>query len=237
MFSPFSIEENQRSLLMSWFLRFIDSSVGKKLVMALTGLFIILFLVEHLAANLLLLVNDRGKIFMEYSEFMASSLNIPIRIIEVGLFFFLFYHTVNGVRLWWGNRAARGVNYKTNNPSENSTFFSRFMIYSGSIVFIFLVIHLRTFFWSYRIEVASNTMYEGVVEAFSNPYYSGFYILALILLAFHLVHGFQSSFQTLGIRHNKYTSFIKGFGIVFSILLCAGFAVVPLYFLFNGGGN
>jgi len=222
---------------MGWFIKFIDSSVGKKLVMALTGLFLILFLAEHLAANLLLLINDNGKIFEEYSEFMASSLNIPIRIVEIGLFVSLLYHSINGVRLWWGNRVARAVKYKVNNPSENSTFFSRIMIYGGTIIFIFLVIHLRTFFFPYRLGNPSNTMYEGVVEAFSNTYYSVFYIVAFIFLAFHLVHGFQSAFQTLGIRHNKYTSFIKGFGIFFSILLCAGFALIPLYFLFNTGGN
>ncbi len=222
---------------MSWFIKFIDSSVGKKLVMALTGLFLIVFLVEHLAANLLLLINDNGKVFEEYSEFMASSLNIPIRIIEVGLFVSLIYHSLNGVRLWLSNRKAKGINYKVNNPSENSTFFSRFMIQSGTIIFIFLVVHLRTFFFPYRLGNPSNTMYEGIVEAFSNTYYSLFYVLAMMLLAFHLVHGFQSSFQTLGIRHNKYTSFIKGFGIVFSILLCAGFALIPLYFLLNAGGN
>jgi len=124
-----------------------------------------------------------------------------------------------------------------NNPSENTTFFSRIMIYSGMIIFIFLVIHLRTFFFPYRLGNPSDTMYDGVVEAFSNTYYSVFYILAMVLLAFHLVHGFQSAFQTLGLRHNKYTGFIKGFGIVFSILLCAGFALIPLYFLLNRGGN
>lgn len=222
---------------MSSFIRFIDSSVGKKLVMALTGLFLILFLVEHLAANLLLLINDNGKIFEEYSEFMASSLNIPIRIVEIGLFVCLVYHAIDGVRLWLDNKRARGVNYKNNNPSENSTFFSRIMIHGGTIIFIFLVIHLRTFFFPYRLGNPSNTMYEGVVEAFSNTYYSLFYLLAMIFLAFHLVHGFQSSFQSLGIRHNRYTAFIKKFGIVFSILLCAGFALIPLYFLFNAGGN
>ena len=222
---------------MKSFIRFIDSSVGKKLVMALTGLFLILFLVEHLVGNLLLLINDNGKIFEEYSEFMASSLNIPIRIVEIGLFICLVYHSINGVRLWWGNKVARSVSYKVNNPSENSTFFSRIMIHGGTIIFIFLVIHLRTFFFPYRLGNPSNTMYEGVVEAFSNTYYSLFYLLAMIFLAFHLVHGFQSSFQTLGIRHNKYTAFIKKFGIVFSILLCAGFALIPLYFLFNAGGN
>ena len=222
---------------MNGFFRFIDSSVGKKIVMALTGLFIISFLIEHLVGNLLLLLNDRGRVFEEYSAFMASNLNIPIRITEIGLFFFILYHIVDGVRLWWANRTSRVVRYKVNNPSENSTFFSRFMIWGGSIVFIFLVIHLRTFFFPYRFGNPGNTMYEGAVEAFSNPYYSIFYIIALIFLAFHLVHGFQSAFQSLGIRHSRYTSFIKKFGIIFSILLCMGFAVIPLYFLFTAGGH
>ena len=80
-------------------------------------------------------------------------------------------------------------------------------------------------------------VHEDMKSSFSNPYYSIFYIIALFFLAFHLVHGFQSAFQSLGIRHDKYTAFIKKFGIIFSILLCAGFALIPLYFLFNTGGN
>jgi succinate dehydrogenase / fumarate reductase cytochrome b subunit len=112
------------------------------------------------------------------------------------------------------------------------------MVHSGIIVFIFLVIHLRTFFIPHKFGHPEETMYESALIAFSNTYYSLFYILAMILLAFHLVHGFQSGFQTLGLRHTKYTSFIKGFGIVFSILLCAGFALIPLYLLLNSkGGN
>ena len=107
------------------------------------------------------------------------------------------------------------------------------MVQSGIIVLIFLVIHIRTFFIPHRFGHSIETMYESAIVAFSNTYYSLFYVLAMVLLAFHLVHGFQSAFQTLGIRHNKYTSFIKRFGVVFSILLCAGFALIPLYLLCN----
>lgn len=220
---------------MGWFVKTIDSSLGKKLVMSLTGFFLVLFLIEHLIGNLLLLLNDKGKAFMEYSEFMASPRNILIRIVEILLFIFLVYHIINGTRLWWSNRNARPVKYKLKRSSENSTFFSRFMIQSGSIIFIFLVIHLNTFFIPYRFGNPGNTMYEGAVEAFSNAWYSWFYVLAMILLSFHLIHGVQSAFQTLGIRHNKYTIFIKQCGIVFSILLCLGFAIIPLFFLFGGG--
>jgi succinate dehydrogenase / fumarate reductase cytochrome b subunit len=224
---------------MGWFLTFIDSSVGKKLVMALTGLFLYLFLIEHLIANLLLLNNDSGEAYTIYAEVLGSAYNIPLRIIEFGLFFFLLYHTINGTRLWITNRNAKGISYMVNRASENSSFFSRFMIQSGSVIFIFLVIHLKSFFVNYRLGTPDDTLYQGVVKTFKNPLYSWFYIIALILLAFHLVHAFQSAFQTLGLRHNKYTPFIKSFGVIFSILICAGFALIPVYFLYinNTGGN
>jgi succinate dehydrogenase / fumarate reductase cytochrome b subunit len=220
---------------MGWFIKFIDSSIGKKLVMALTGLFLYLFLIEHLIANLLLLNNDGGNAYTIYAEVLGSPYNIPLRVIEVGLFFFLIYHAVNGTRLWLSNRKAKGYPYLVNRASENSTFFSRFMFWSGIVVGIFLIIHLKSFFVNYRLATPSDTMYEGVIKNFQNPYYSVFYLIAFVLLAFHLVHAFQSAFQTLGLRHNKYTPFIKGFGVIFSILICAGFAILPIYFLFFYG--
>jgi succinate dehydrogenase / fumarate reductase cytochrome b subunit len=220
---------------MGWFIKFIDSSVGKKLVMALTGLFLYLFLIEHLIANLLLLGSDNGKAYEIYADVLGSSYNIPLRIIEVGLFICIVYHALNGTRLWLSNNKAKGQPYLVNNASENSTFFSRFMFWDGLVVGIFLVIHLKSFFVNYRLVTPEDTMYEGVVKTFTNPYYSIFYLFAFVLLAFHLVHGFQSAFQTLGLRHNKYTPFIKGFGVSFSILICAGFAILPIYFLFFYG--
>jgi succinate dehydrogenase / fumarate reductase, cytochrome b subunit len=216
---------------MGWFTKFIDSSIGKKLVMALTGLFLALFLIVHLGGNLLLLRGDNGAAFMFYSEVMANPDNLPIRILEYGLFILLIYHIINGIRLWFLNKRSRGLAYESNNPSENSSLFSRTMVLSGSIIFIFLVIHLRTFFFPYRIGNAEHDMYQGVLDAFSSPWYSGFYVIALVLLAFHLVHGVQSAFQTLGLNHNKYTPFLKGFGIFFAIAICVGFAVIPIYFL------
>ncbi len=222
---------------MGWFIQFIDSSVGKKLIMAITGLFLSLYLVIHLIANLFLLKDDGGEAFEAYAAFMSSTNNIPVRIIEIVLFLVFIYHIVNGIRLWRLNRSAREVRYEVVNASANSSFFSRFMIQSGIIVFIFLIIHLRTFFIEYRFGHPSVTMYEGARIAFENTWYSLFYIWAMILLAFHLVHGVQSAFQTLGIRHNKYTPFLKGAGITFAILICAGFALIPIYFLFTTGGG
>ncbi len=218
---------------MGWFTSFIDSSLGKKLIMAVTGLFLYIYLIIHLIANLLLL-RSTGDAFEAYADFMAASLNIPVRIIEIVLFIAFIYHIINGIRLWFINKSARGIEYKTKDPSANSTFYSRFMIQSGIVVLIFLVIHLLDFFIPSRFGSMGMTMYESAVVKFHQTWWSIFYIAAMILLAVHLVHAFQSGFQTLGLRHNKYTPFIKGFGVVFSILICLGFAIIPLYFILGG---
>ncbi|MFO7444760.1 MAG: succinate dehydrogenase cytochrome b subunit [Ignavibacteriaceae bacterium] len=223
---------------MGWFIRFIDSSIGKKLIMALTGFFLAVYLVIHLVANLFLLKDDGGEAFEAYASFMSSSNNIPVRIIEIVLFAAFIYHIVNGLRLWWLNKKARSVGYLVVNASANSSFYSRFMVQSGIIVLIFLVIHLRTFFFAHRFGHPDETMYQSAINAFQDPWYAAFYVLAMILLAFHLVHGVQSAFQTLGVSHNKYTPLLKGAGITFAILICAGFAIIPLYILLIiGGGN
>jgi succinate dehydrogenase cytochrome b subunit len=219
---------------MGWFMSFIDSSLGKKLVMAVTGLFLYVYLVIHLIANLLLL-RSTGDAFNAYAEFMAASLNIPVRIIEIVLFLAFAYHIINGIRLWFENRSARGTDYKVKDQSANSTFYSRFMIQSGIVVLIFLVLHLFDFFIPSRFGDLGATMYDAAIMKFSNTWWSVMYLVAMILLAFHLVHAFQSGFQTLGLRHTKYTPFIKGFGVVFSILICLGFALIPLYFILGGG--
>lgn len=224
---------------MSWLTTFIDSTIGKKLVMALTGLFLCTFLVAHLGGNLLLLKQDGGAAFEEYSEFMANPKNLPIRILEIGIFVALLFHFVNGIRLAIQNKKARPVGYKANNASANSTFSSRFMLQSGSIIFIFLVLHLRTFFVPHRIYHSDITMYESVAIAFQSPVYSLFYVIAMILMAIHLNHGFQSGFQTFGINNKKYSPFIKKFGTGFAIIISAGFASLPIYFYlrYAMGGN
>jgi succinate dehydrogenase / fumarate reductase, cytochrome b subunit len=219
---------------MGWFIQFIDSSIGKKLIMALTGLFLYIYLIIHLAANLLLLQRG-GYYFGIYVDVMTSGVNIPIRIIEVLLFLLFIYHIINGVRLAKINSSARGKNYKVNSPSENSSFYSRFMVQSGIVILIFLVLHLIDFFIPYKFSSPEITMYEMAVAKFQETWRSVVYIIAMVLLAFHLIHAFQSGFQTLGLNHNKYTPAIKSVGFVLSIIISLGFAVIPLYFLLGGG--
>ena len=215
---------------MGWLTNTIFSSVGKKIIMAVTGLFLCTFLLVHLSGNLALFKHDGGEAFNHYSEFMST--NPLIRVSEIILVLGFLLHMIDGVTLWFTNKKARPIGYKKLPGSATSSVFSRTMIFSASIILVFLIIHLETFFVVHRIIGTDKTMYQSVVEAFANPVYSGFYVFALILLSFHLNHGFSSAFQTLGLNHKKYSPLIKAVGFLFSILVPLGFATMPIYFYY-----
>jgi succinate dehydrogenase / fumarate reductase cytochrome b subunit len=208
------------------------SSIGKKLTVGLTGALLCAFLVVHLVGNLLLFKGDGGASFDAYAEFLPS-LTI-IRVIEWGLFGIFLLHAVTGLLFWTRNRSARPEGYAVNRKNENSDPFSRMMFLTGSIVFIFLVIHLKTFWVPARFgETGQFSMYSIVTGAFSSPVYVGFYVVAMVLLAFHLRHGFQSAMQTFGLRNRKYTGLIDLAGMIFWLAIPVSFATIPIYFLLN----
>lgn len=211
---------------MSWFTKALSGTVGQKIIMSVTGLFLITFLVVHMLGNLLLL-NTEGEAYNDYAAFMGA--NPMIKIAEVILFAGFIFHIVYAAVISYKNKKARPEGYSYNRSSQNSSWFSRNMGLTGSIILIFLVIHLKTFFVPHKvIGNATKDLFTEAQDAFSNPLYTGFYVLAMALLAFHLNHGFQSAFQTLGIRHAKYTPFIKGFGTFFAIVVPALFALIPI---------
>lgn len=219
------------SLLMSTRTTLWTSSIGRKVLMSLTGLFLCSFLLEHLIGNFLLFIPDNGATYEAYSAFMAS--NFIIRTIEIGLGAAFIGHIGYGTYLWFRNKRVRPVPYEMNKREENSSTVSRVTFLTGSIVFLFLVIHLKTFFVPGRIfGDTSLTLYERVVGAFEQPLYAGFYILALVLLAYHLRHGFQSAFQTLGLRAGRFGTLVDVIGFIFWFLIPLGFATMPIYFLF-----
>ncbi|HET6272903.1 MAG TPA: succinate dehydrogenase cytochrome b subunit [Bacteroidota bacterium] len=208
---------------------FLTSSVGRKLMMGLSGLFLCSFLVVHLFINLFLFKQDGGATFDVYGEFMAT---YPlIRPLEWILFGGFLLHAFVGIWLWITNRQARPERYAVNRASENSTLASRIGFITGAFVLVFLVVHINTFFVKSRFFPDGRTMYEIVVQAFQSPVYVGFYVVALVFLAYHLRHGFQSAFQTLGIRFEKYQPLIDAVGVVFWLLIPLAFAALPLYFL------
>jgi len=217
---------------MGLFADLYSTSIGKKITVGLSGILLCVYLVVHLAGNLLLFRGDNGAAFDAYAEILPSLL--IIRVIEVLLFGIFLLHIVTGTIVWFQNRRARPVPYAVHRKNDTSNPLSRIMFVTGSVVFIFLVLHLRTFWVPARFgQEAHASMYATVVEAFSSPLYSLFYVAAMGLLAFHLRHGFQSALQTFGLKNMKYTRMIEGAGVIFWLLIPVGFATIPLYYLLN----
>ena len=208
---------------------FLHSSIGKKFVMGLTGLFLISFLVIHVSLNSFIFFNDNGVTFNMGAEFMAH--NPVIRILEIGLFAGLLLHIFQALMLTLENRKARPIGYAKIDGAANSKWYSRSMGILGSLLLIFLVVHLSHFWIDTKVAVFSHqehNTYEEMKEVFSHWYVVVIYVLGVGSLLFHILHGFQSAFQTLGINHKKYTPLIKKVGIWFSIIVCLLFAAMPI---------
>ena len=225
---------------MNWLLKTLSSTIGRKILMALTGLFLIMFLIVHLAGNMQLFKDDGGKAFNLYTYFMTHF--VVIKIISYLLYICILLHVIISGWITWMNYKARPVGYAVNNQSVNSTWSSRNMGILGSLIFIFLAIHLQNFWYKMHWKMEPTVVYNGekykdlytqVIYAFQNPWIVGIYVVGMIGLAYHLVHGFQSAFQTLGLQHYKYTPLIKVIGILFAIIVPALFAIMPLYFFFR----
>lgn len=220
---------------MSWVKTAFTSSLGKKLVMGITGLFLCSFLVVHCGLNSLIFFNDGGELFNMGAEFMAH--NILIRSMEIVLFLGLIAHSVQALILTLHNKKARAVSYAVPNGNKTSKWYSRSMGLLGTILLIFLIIHLKHFWFVSRLtdEITSGkeTLFGEMKEVFENPLVVIIYVLAMVSLAYHLLHGFQSGFQTLGFNHPKYTPFIKCLGVAFALIIPFVFALMPLAFYFK----
>ncbi len=206
--------------------KFLGSSITKKLVMALAGVFLLLFLPVHLGINFLLL-NEDPVPFNKAAHFMGTF--PPIKIFEVVLLLTFLIHIIWGIILQIQNWIARPVGYKITNFSQTS-FFSKYMIYTGGIVLIFLVIHFINFYlmkWGI-VEGDHENFYKEAHDLFQLPGYLVFYLLSFVILGFHLHHAFQSAFQTLGLNHSKSTPVIKAFGLIYSIIIPLGFFIIPI---------
>ncbi len=207
--------------------------------MAFAGLFLITFLFVHMIINLLVLLPSTDW-FNIAAHFMGT--NIFIKIFEVVLFGGFIIHIIYGVIIQIQNWLARPARYKVEGWSHTSPF-SKFMIHLAVLIFIFLVIHLTDFYVKVKFlgevgEVAINDkMYHDlgalIIAKFQIPLYVFGYILAFVFLGFHLHHGFQSAFQSLGLNHSKYTPFIKILSTIISIVLALGFICIPLAIYFG----
>jgi succinate dehydrogenase / fumarate reductase cytochrome b subunit len=222
---------------MSWLSDTLTSTIGRKLVMSLTGLFLISFLIVHLSGNFQLLAGDGGLAFNAYAKFMTT--NPVIKTLSYGLYAGFLLHIIMSLVLVYKNKQARPVGYEKVKGSANSSWASRNMGFLGFIILLFLVIHLRNFWYEMHWggismdEAGNKDLYAVVNATFGEWWYVALYVVCMIGLAFHLSHGFSSAFQTLGINHKKYTPFIKKVGVLFAILIPAAFASIPLIMFFN----
>jgi succinate dehydrogenase / fumarate reductase cytochrome b subunit len=214
---------------------FFTSSIGKKFIMSLTGIFLISFLVVHVGVNACIWANDDGRMFNMASHFMATT--VVIRIVEVGLFAGLLLHIIQGLVLEVQNRSRRQVGYAVPMGNRGSKWYSRSMGLLGTLLLFFLIIHLSHFWVPSRFTDLPTTEYNGkevanqyaeIIRIFQNPVVDVLYVLGCLSLMYHLLHGFQSSFRTLGVPEGKYIALIKGFGIGFSVIVSLAFAMMPL---------
>lgn len=212
---------------------FLYSSIGKKVVMGLTGLFLIAFLLVHCFINSLIFFNDGGLTFNIGADFMAH--NWLIRAGELVLFAGLIIHVVQALVLTLENKKARPVGYAQINGAANSSWYSRSMGLLGTLLLIFLIIHLAHFWVKSRFTGlpgedanGNENLYAVMQTTFTQLWVVILYCLSMISLAYHLMHGFQSAFQTLGLNHKKYTPLIKKTGLAFSIIIPVIFALMPL---------
>ncbi len=218
---------------MLWLWNFVSSSIGKKLLMALSGLFFCMFLLVHLGGNMLMFVGADA--FNAYTTIMSTA---PfLKAAEILMVVLFLVHIYTSATLTLENRAARPVKYAVDISAGKRTFMSKNMFVTGSIVLIFVVLHLIGFKygeWSNDPVAMTNpdnvTMYGLVVQSFSGIFYTLVYTIAVIVLGFHLNHAFQSAFQTLGLNHKKYTPLITKLGALYSIVIALGFASFPVYF-------
>lgn len=223
--------------------QFFRTSIGKKLLVGATGFFLCSFVLVHLAGNVQLLYKDGGKAFNSYAAFMGH--NGLIQFIAWGLKIVILLHAIIALQLTFSNRRARPVKYAINPGNQTSSWYSRQMAIMGSILLVFIAIHLVDFWAKFHYAELPTVNYEATGEpikdlytivwkAFENPLWVLIYVIGMIGLSFHLIHGFKSAFQTFGLNHVKYNGLINFVGVwLFGILIPVGFAIIPVYIYFN----
>lgn len=200
--------------------------------MALSGLFLIIFLITHLVINSLTLASSKD-LFNEAAHFMAT--NPIIYAMQYVLALGFIIHIGMGIKLTIQNKRARSQEYVYNKMSKNTNLSSRSMIVSGGLVIVFLALHLRDYFYQMKFVglPEGTTDYDLVVNLFTNPYYTAVYVIAFIVLGIHLNHGFKSAFQSMGVNHKKYNPLIKIVSTAYSIVIALGFSTIAIFHFIN----
>ena len=205
------------------------SSVGKKLVMGFTGIFLII----HAGLNACIWANDGGKMFNAGAHFMGA--NVVPRLLEIGLFAGLILHIIQGLMLEVSNRSKRGVAYASDYGNRGSKWYSRSMGILGTLILLFLILHLSNFWFPNRshqnfVLGEEIDLYATMKTTFSELWVVIVYVLGCLSLGYHLAHGFQSAFKTMGVHNKKYNQMLTSIGYGFSVIITLAFAMMPLSF-------
>lgn len=211
---------------MTWILNTLGSSVGKKLLMAVTGLGFIGFLTGHLAGNLTIYGGKDA--FNSYAAHLHS-LGPLVTAAEWGLLVLALVHVFTGALLFYQNWSARPVKYKVDRTSGGRSFGSATMPYTGFLILAFVIFHLLNFHF---VDKTNTTIFEIVSGAFQNPLYVALYVAAMVVVAVHVSHGFWSLFQTLGANHPKYMPIIMAAAVAVSVIFGIGFGFIPVFISF-----
>ncbi|WP_373057383.1 succinate dehydrogenase cytochrome b subunit [Zunongwangia sp. H14] len=215
---------------------FLNSTIARKFAMALSGLFLVLFLAQHLIINLTSVFG--ADVFNQFSHFMGTNFYVQF-LLQPVLIAGVIFHFILGFVLEYHNRQARNIKYVSFRPSTNTSWMSRNMLFTGLVVLAFLGLHLYDFWFPEITHKYFEThpedtarYYPELIAKFQSPIRTGLYVLSFIFLALHLWHGFSSSFQSVG-WHNKYSKGLRGFTVAFSIIVPLGFIFIALFHYFN----
>ncbi len=209
---------------MNWFIHTFKSSVGKKVMMSVTGLGFCGFLAGHLGGNLS--IYGGKEMFLSYAEHLHS-LGVLLKFAEWGLLTLALIHVLTGLTLFYQNFKARPVRYKVDKRAGGRTLGSSTMPYTGILLLFFVLFHLINFHF---VDKTDTTIFAIVTQTFNNPIMVLIYIAAVVVAAIHVSHGFWSAFQTLGANHPKYMPLIRTLSLVFALIVGIGFGALPIYF-------
>jgi succinate dehydrogenase / fumarate reductase cytochrome b subunit len=209
------------------------SSIGKKLVMGFTGIFLILFLIIHVALNACIWAGDNGVMFSQAAHFMGGYW-VP-RVLEIGLFAGLLLHIIQGYMLSFSNQSKRSQGYAVDFGNKGSKWYSRSMGLLGTIILLFLVVHISHFWLPNRINQGfllgeEINLFEKMRLEFSELWVVIIYVLGCLSLGYHLAHGFQSAFRTIGVHNKRYNTLLSAIGYAFAIIVPLAFAMMPVSF-------
>ncbi len=212
---------------MNWFFRTLGTSVGKKQLMAITGLLFLLFLATHLLGNLSVYGGPAS--FVSYAEHLHALGNLLVAA-EVLMLAALIIHVSTAVILFFQNRAARPMRYQVDKSGGGRTFSSQVMPYTGLLVLGFICVHMATFS-HHIVDQTRRNIFQIAADVFSQPVYLIIFLVSMLILGFHVRHGLWSAFQTVGANHPKYMPFIQTLSIVFAVIVALGFGSLPLVIL------